>query len=477
MADQQYLQKRRNSWYVVVEVPKHLRSVLGKPRFLRSLRTDSLSQAQERKHRYVAEFKALIAEAERTKVDPGHRLMFRARELRAELERADDAPVLGPEGKPVPRSELIKALIIDEASEIKDFDGELKADQFYAVAMGEDELVRDAFDRWTRERDGCTEGTEFQRRSVLDDFLHWAGPRTTVRQVTRRRVGTYIERHLFGTKKLTRKTVARYLSAMSPFWRWLEGRGYAVENPWRGQELNLGTSAGAKKPKKEAWPIPSLERLLSGQVDGKHHAVIHDLMRLSLLTGCRLEELCAARKSDFDRREDGWWLRINEGKTDAAAREIPIHPSLETIIVRRLEDPTDAYLFPGLNAGGHDGKRSYAISKAFGRYTRKLGVWTEKHDFHSFRRSFAELAFASGLPEQVVSVLMGHKLMGMSFGVYARGNLLDRRQAILSLVIPPEIQGLIGKEMGEGPRPPRVIARKRRIVQLKPRRRLPDAAE
>ena len=132
MADQKYLQKHRNSWYVVVEAPKHLRSVLGKPRFLRSLRTDSLSQAQERKHRYVAEFKALIAEAERTKVDPGHRLMFRARELRTELERADDTPVLGPEGKPVPRSEFVKVLIIDEASQIRDFDGELKADQFYA---------------------------------------------------------------------------------------------------------------------------------------------------------------------------------------------------------------------------------------------------------------------------------------------------------------------------------------------------------
>ena len=67
MSQTQYLQRRYQTWYVVVEVARRLRPLLqGKPRLIRSLRTQSLQEANRLKHPEVAEFKRrldLVAKA------------------------------------------------------------------------------------------------------------------------------------------------------------------------------------------------------------------------------------------------------------------------------------------------------------------------------------------------------------------------------------------------------------------------------
>jgi integrase len=50
----------------------------------------------------------------------------------------------------------------------------------------------------------------------------------------------------------------------------------------------------------------------------KFAQVLKDLSRLALLQGARLEELCALKKSNVHKREDGYWLEIGGGKTEAA---------------------------------------------------------------------------------------------------------------------------------------------------------------
>jgi hypothetical protein len=54
--DKQYLQKWKNTWYVVVEVPKRLRREGVPPRFITSLKTANLAEANRLKHPHVAEF-------------------------------------------------------------------------------------------------------------------------------------------------------------------------------------------------------------------------------------------------------------------------------------------------------------------------------------------------------------------------------------------------------------------------------------
>jgi hypothetical protein len=41
-----YLEQRRRLWYAVLDVPKLLRQAIGKRRFVQSLETDSLHEAE-----------------------------------------------------------------------------------------------------------------------------------------------------------------------------------------------------------------------------------------------------------------------------------------------------------------------------------------------------------------------------------------------------------------------------------------------
>ena len=80
-----YLQKRRRVWYAVLEIPRALRHHFGgKPRFLKSLQTESLTEAERRVLGVVAKWKAVL-EAKRNGIastDAVTALQAEAEELR-----------------------------------------------------------------------------------------------------------------------------------------------------------------------------------------------------------------------------------------------------------------------------------------------------------------------------------------------------------------------------------------------------------
>jgi site-specific recombinase XerD len=51
----------------------------------------------------------------------------------------------------------------------------------------------------------------------------------SVQETTRRKAGSYVQ-HMIDAQK-ARKTIARHLSALSSFWRWLISRGIAELEP------------------------------------------------------------------------------------------------------------------------------------------------------------------------------------------------------------------------------------------------------
>ncbi len=66
LVDKKYLQKRKNTWYVVVAVPKALRVEGGPARFIQSLRTSSLAEANRTKYPHVVEFHRRIVELKKS---------------------------------------------------------------------------------------------------------------------------------------------------------------------------------------------------------------------------------------------------------------------------------------------------------------------------------------------------------------------------------------------------------------------------
>ena len=161
----------------------------------------------------------------------------------------------------------------------------------------------------------------------------------------------------------------------------------------------------------------------------QYTATLHDLVRLALVTGARLDELCSLKTSDVEKRKDGWWIVIREGKTQAAVREVPIHDSAAHVLERRRETP-DGFLFPGLARGGLDGKRSWNVSKAFGRYCTKLGINDKALVFHSLRNTFTEVMEAAAVPETTIKLFIGHTRPSLTYGGYSKGHRVKLREVI-----------------------------------------------
>lgn len=211
------------------------------------------------------------------------------------------------------------------------------------------------------------------------------------------------------------------------------GQGLApnepYNNPWRGHQLG-------KKPKgvfRNGLSDEVILKLLKAHYSTDRYAVvIADLLRLGLLTGARLDELCALERSDVEKDSKGYWINIREGKTDAAARRVPIHKAGAGIIKRRLADK-DQYLFAGLIPGGPDRKRSWNVSKAYGRFRKHAGVSERGQDFHALRTTFMSRMEGLGIPESTTKLLVGHVRESMTYGYYSQGELVRRREAISKL--------------------------------------------
>ncbi|NDA29344.1 MAG: hypothetical protein EBZ12_02685, partial [Alphaproteobacteria bacterium] len=58
-----WLEKQWNTWHVTLKVPKDVQPHIGKTKWYETLRTDSLEEANIKKHKYVSLWKALIKEA------------------------------------------------------------------------------------------------------------------------------------------------------------------------------------------------------------------------------------------------------------------------------------------------------------------------------------------------------------------------------------------------------------------------------
>jgi integrase len=94
----------------------------------------------------------------------------------------------------------------------------------------------------------------------------------------------------------------------------------------------------------------------------------------------------AETRTDVLKRCDGYWLTIPKGKTYAAAREIPLHKSVDHVVRRRVQGKAD-YLFHDLSPGPYR-RRTHHVSKAYGRFRKQVGVTERGADFHALRHTF-----------------------------------------------------------------------------------------
>jgi integrase len=446
--DKRYLTRKAEDgvWYATIDVPRPLQEIVGKKRFMRSLKTRSLGEAQRRRWAVVASFHEEIAAkaaADTSTATARHdehvRMALQARE---ELREIDDH-----EG----RSDY-SDMILSVASNIRDT---RQADQFQEIALGLADPVELHVERYLATTT-FTDRTKADMRTAVSGLLAWtksAKKPGTVQKLTSRIAGEY--RDALVAAKTNTRTTNKKISLLSGYWRWLGTAGIIDPdrpNPWKGKSL----------PKPKAWrddpeqstamrPFTDNEvtRLLSGDMP---NADMLDLMKIAALSGMRLEEIGQLRVADCV--DDVF--NIRKSKTKAGLRKVPTHSDLAGIIAKRTKDKAqDAFIFPDFTASGWDDARTMAISKAFGRYRKKVGVndtpdgsRRSRVDFHSFRRWFARKCEEAGQQQTIVARVMGHETgIGITFGTYSQAQPLDlMRTCVESVKLPPDIRNLKGLE-------------------------------
>jgi integrase len=434
--DKSYLWKRGNTYSATMEIPKKLQPVLRTRTFVQALGTDSLAEANRRKLPYLMEWRRLIAAARSGAADPlaeyrrealDYRNSYVANDTYYDHERAASNA-----------GELLD-VIREKAKDIAEKYGKEAGDRFLAGGMGTATFLEETYKLWLGQVE-VSEQTKKQHEVAVARYLEWAGRAVTIEETSRKKAGEYVS-VLLSTFELDRRTIQRHCSSLSSLWRWYKARGYidTDANPWLGHGLS---SKKGKTPYRRAYSDELILKLLRAPYGQRYETVLPDLVRLALLTGTRLEVFCAMKRTAIEKREDGYWATIEDDKTEAGTRIVPLHSAASALIDRRLKD-NDEYLFAGLDTAGPDDKRSWNVGKAFRYHRRKAGVVEKGQDFHAFRNTFIACMEGHEVPESTVKLLVGHKRESMTYGHYSKGERVKLREAIEQLDYGAEIMGVI----------------------------------
>lgn len=244
------------------------------------------------------------------------------------------------------------------------------------------------------------------------------------------------------------RTINMEVGALKTMLRWGVQHRLIGSNPIEGVRPKNHTPREGR-----AFTADEIERLLTASPQPWR-----DIWYAYLVTGMRKMELASLQWRDIDTEAREIIVRADVAKT-RTARRIPIDAGLWEILERRRREPrapgsgktaaitrrvqerfTREHVFTTTESTPLTHRA--AIYGAFVRCCRLAGIdrvtvdsdGQEQHlDVHSFRRTFATDLIRRGKDPKTVQVLMGHKTLAMTMGLYTKMNATDKRQAIDSL--------------------------------------------
>ena len=418
---------------------------VGRKRFVKSLEVDSRTVALRRAVPIIAAWRAQI-EAARGK--PETDMSFWRRALaQAETpgQRGAILDATGPDtsaalwrdllrsAPPERRAAILHAIEI-EAEQIGAVNvepgqlpsGDPEARDFYQKATGSVVGFLDHMDEWLRH----AELADKTKHMAAHDLRRFARKFAHVRDVTRPAVQRWAS-VMITDEGIAPKTMQRILPALRGYWRYLQTIAAAPEDgePFSKLQLPRGGDPGARRRAFEAKDVTRLWKEAIKRGDQE----LADVIDVGRYSGMRIEEIASLRIE----RNGPDFFKIEDAKTPAGWREIPIHPRLKATVQRLAGDRKAGYLLAHLSVNKF-GDRSNAVGKRFGRLKKELG-YDRTLVFHSVRKLAATMLQNAGVIEATAAELLGHdKGAGpLSYGLYSAGaSLAVKRAAIEKLRYP-----------------------------------------
>jgi integrase len=264
--------------------------------------------------------------------------------------------------------------------------------------------------------------------SLLVDYIY------SVTQLTPNHCDIWI--HEIARKgNLSPSSVNRIIGSCKNFYKYLQEVRVFPEDETMPFKVPMAYRRSKKKhskAKKESWKPYSKKELehiyLAAQAMADTDLV--DLIYLAAHSGARIEELCSLEIELIDL--ENRCFEIEDSKTEAGYRIVPIHSAAIHLITRLIEKSKNSYLFGELTKNKYD-DRSNAIGKRFGRLKKKLG-YGRLHVFHSIRKTFSTELERGGITENISADIVGHEKQTITYGLYSGGTSLEQKREAVEKV-------------------------------------------
>ena len=314
--------------------------------------------------------------------------------------------------------EAIESALVDQAERLEQRVGEKKAVRWYKAATGQNTPFSTACEKYKADRGkSMSRSTLNNLDTAVREFEEFAGDDVCLEDVERRMVARFVTEFLPSKKGPKAPggqgpaTIRKKVSQLAQVWRWAQQRGilpYSKETPWDAQAPSKKDVNAAASKRRPFTPAES-KKLLAEAPEGE---ALGDTMRVALLTGVRLEEVASLDASQVDPKARFYVIR--QGKSENAARVVPLVGEAHKVIKRRLANVNSSGpLFPEVPLRKSTGRRGGAISQAFTRLRRKvLGEHTDGElAQHCFRHTWRTAARRAG-----VDLRTSHEMGGWSRG-------------------------------------------------------------
>jgi len=426
-----YIELRGKLRYAFQEIPKDLRKVIGKHRYCVNLKTRDRYEAERRAKVLEQVWKLEIDGARKRlagiKTDP---LTSEAQFWRETLKRyAGDkkttAGILGHIANIAHDIADGSAFTTPEYLTLKQNarGDEGKANEFFGKATGKLVPLTEHLDEYLSTAP-ISAKTADMRRAVIERFAKRFPYHS---DVARKEVQGWING--LAKEGIKGKTLVRILSDLRGYWKYLRSIEVVTDDaePFMHLSIPKTNASTAKKDQRKPFTARQIVSLLHA-ARAKGDSQLANLIELAMWSGARIEELCSLKLDKVGRSS----FQIEDAKTEAGWREVPIHSKLKPTIQRLREATKDGYLLSGLTSNKY-GDRSNAIGKRFGHLKAAKG-FGRQYVFHCIRKTVATLLENAGVPENISADIMGHDKPTMTYGLYSGGaSLATKRDAIEKL--------------------------------------------
>ncbi|HEE9761562.1 TPA: tyrosine-type recombinase/integrase [Pseudomonas putida] len=229
-----------------------------------------------------------------------------------------------------------------------------------------------------------------------------------------------------------RQTLANYLWSGRDFWRWAIKYNAQFREQFATQRCpfddhtlpRAGKAAGESYIAFTRVEVENLYKL--AREDGKDD--LASLIVVGAYTGARLEEIGRLKSDDTinDSSGEPIGFRINQAKTSAGVRDVPIHSSLIPLYKKLSSQASanDGHLFKG--GKNKYGNRLDGLSKQFGRLKKKAN-FSDLHVFHSIRKTVTTELHQAGVGLEVLPYLLGHENTSFTLSTYSGGCSFEQK--------------------------------------------------